>query len=308
MPQDLNNDDVPIDLVFDVTKTSLQMKFLGLSEKPEESGNELTGLFNWTCQGCQASNRDTVVLKPQEVFFAKWTCTHCSRVTLVRFRARAVAEWIAQHTAALTRKPVDSPEENPHAALCASIHLKSLGHRRQVILGWAVVPVLAVVILLGWLDLRWTSHSSASRRIQSDSAVPATGLESAASTPSSRIVGYWVSEQRDHVMHFDPIDPASREGTCTVVSRGDKHVETVPFTIVHEETAGEQLVIRRGGQPREKLVIKHSGAGIDYRMEVESMEMTLNVARDAKSMTRMEIRGGEPVITAYFNAGEAGGR
>jgi hypothetical protein len=109
-------------------------------------------------------------------------------------------------------------------------------------------------------------------------------------------------------MHFDPIDPASREGTYTVVSRGDKHVETVPFKVVHEETAGEQLVVCKDGQPREKLVIRHNGNGIDYRLEAESMEVTFNVARDAKSMTRLEIRGGEPAIMAYFNAGEADSR
>lgn len=109
-------------------------------------------------------------------------------------------------------------------------------------------------------------------------------------------------------MHFDPIDPALREGVYTVVYRGDKHVETVHFKVVQEDAAGEELVIRKDGQPREKLMIKHNGAEISYRLEAESLDVTLNVAKDAQSMTRLEIRDGEPVITAYFIAGEAGHR
>ena len=38
MPQDLNNYDVPIELVFDITKTSLQMRFLGLSDQILQPG------------------------------------------------------------------------------------------------------------------------------------------------------------------------------------------------------------------------------------------------------------------------------
>ncbi|MBN1509288.1 MAG: hypothetical protein JW955_20755 [Sedimentisphaerales bacterium] len=307
MSQDLGNYDVPIELVFDITKTSLQMRFLGLSEKPEESGNELTGLFDWTCQACRAANRDTVVLKPQGVFFAKWTCSTCSRVTLVRFRARAVAEWVAQHTAAVTGKPVDVPVQDKRAPY-ASNRARSPRDKRQAILGWVVIPVLAVVIVLGWFDMRRVSRSLASPRGEVDAPASRTRHESSASTPSSRIVGYWVSEQRDHVMHFDPIEPTVGEGTYTVVSRGDKNVETVHFKVLHEETAGEQLVIRKDGEPRERLVIQHNGAEITYRLQAESMEVTLNVAKDAKSMTRLEIRGGQPALTCYFNAAEAANR
>ena len=308
MPEELGNYDVPIELVFDITKTSLQMRFLGLSEKPEESGNELTGLFDWTCQACHGANRDMVALKPQQVFFAKWTCSSCSRVTLARFRARAMAEWIAHHTAVVTGRPVDAPAQDNRAAASVSSRARSPGHRRQAILEWVAIPAQAVIILLGWLDMRHISHSSASPRTQADATDSRTGQESSPSTPSARIAGYWVSERRDHVMHFDPIDPALREGVYTVVYRGDKHVETVHFKVVQEDAAGEELVIRKDGQPREKLMIKHNGAEISYRLEAESLDVTLNVAKDAQSMTRLEIRDGEPVITAYFIAGEAGHR
>ena len=100
-----------IELAFDIAKTSGQITFLGLLDRADASGNTLVGLFDWTCQACGAVSQDTVALKPQEEFLAKWPCRSCSRVTLVRFRARAGAEWIAQHTLAVTGNALHIPAE-----------------------------------------------------------------------------------------------------------------------------------------------------------------------------------------------------
>jgi hypothetical protein len=308
MAEELNNYDVPIELVFDVTETSGQMKFLGLSEKTNESGNELTGLFDWTCPACQTVSRDTVVLKPQQVFFAKWTCSSCSRVTLVQFRARAVAEWIAQHTAVAAGKALDTPTQDKQAPACTAGRDKRSSRRMQMTLVWIAAPVLAVVVLLGILGIRRAANSSAAPRDTEKSAISEAGQEQAAATPSARVVGYWVSERRDHVMCFGPIDPVLRAGTYTVVSRGDKQADTVRFKILHEETEGEQLVIQKQGVSGQRLVVKHQGDEIAYRLQSEALEITLNVAKDGKSMTRLDIRDGEPVVTTYYNAGEIGNR
>jgi hypothetical protein len=305
MSQDLSNYDVPIELAFDITKASGQMKFLGLSERPSESGNELTGLFDWTCLACQAANQDSVVLRPQQVFFAKWTCSQCSRVTLVRFRARAVAEWIAQHTVAVTGKSIDAPVEDKLAASLAASRGKQRQRSSHMVYAWAAVPMLAVIILMAVLDMRRVTNSSASPHDSPSAAASRTGQQQPPSAPSARIVGYWLSERRDHVLCFTAVDPDTREGTYGVVSRGDKKAQTVRFKVLHEETEGEQLVIRKEGVSGERLVVKHNGARVTYRLQSEVPEVTFEVAKDGKSMTRMEIIDGEPVVTTYSNAGEA---
>lgn len=306
MSNETCNSDVPMELVFDITKTSGQMRFLGLSERTNESDNEMAGLFDWTCQTCKAANRDTVVVKPQEVFFARWTCSSCSRVTLVRFRARAVAEWIAQHTLAVTGKPIDAPPENALATACLAACGKRLQHGKQMVLGWVVIPVLVVMLVLAVLDMRRVRSSSACPQVPPSSATSGKRPESAPSTPSARIAGYWIGERRDHVVHFSSVDSIERTGTYTVVYRGDSQGKAVPFKVLHEEPAGEQLVIKKENASGERLVVKHQGDEIAYRVQSDAAEVTLNVARDGKSMTCLEIRDGEPVMTTYYNAGENG--
>ena len=301
-----NNYDIPMELIFDITRRSGQMKFLGLSEKADESDNDLTGLFDWTCQACNTANRDTVAVKPQQVFIAKWTCSRCSRVTLVRFRARAVAEWIAQHTLAVTGKSMDAPPEDPLAVACVAACGKRLQHRRRIVLSWVAVPVLAVILLLALPDMRRVRNSSASPWASANSATCGRGHESALATPSARMVGYWISERRDHVVHFSPVDPVLRTGTYVVVYRGDQQGKAVQFKVLHEETAGEQLVIRKENASDERFVVKHRGDEIAYRVQSEAAEVTFNVAKDGKSMTRLEILDGEPVMTVYYSAGDTG--
>ena len=72
------------------------------------------------------------------------------------------------------------------------------------------------------------------------------------------------------------------------------------------ETAGEQLVIRKESASGERFVVKHQGDKITYRMQSEVTEVTFNVAKDGKSMTRLEILDGEPVMTVYYSAGDTG--
>jgi hypothetical protein len=89
-----------------------------------------------------------------------------------------------------------------------------------------------------------------------------------------------------------------------VVFRSDRRVSTTSFTVIQEEAQGDQLVIREdpqadapdSGQPRD-LQPSDSTAS-------EAAEATLNVPRDARTMTRLDIRDGEPVMTIYDNAGD----
>lgn len=199
---------------------------------------------------------------------------------------------------------VDEAGADQWTSACVPGRSQQPRRSRKMVYAWIAVPALAVIILLAALDLRRVSNSSASSQNSRDS----TGLGAGPEQPSGRIVGYWVSEHRDHVMCFTPIDPDLREGTYAVVRRGNKRAETVRFKVLHEEPAGEQLVIQKQGCTGEKLVVEQQGAQVTYRLQTEALEVTFNVAKDGKSMTRLEIVDGEPVMTAYVNAGETADR
>jgi hypothetical protein len=167
------------------------------------------------------------------------------------------------------------------------------------------VPALALIIALGLQDMRRLSNSSAAPQSSATAVQPGIRQGQSPPSPSARIVGYWVSTAKDQVVYFGPIDPVLREGTYTVVRRGEKQIDTVRFKLVHEEAGGEELVIRKEQADSSKLVIQQKGSEITYRVQPEAAEVTLNVAQDGKSMTCVEIRDGEPVTTVYSNAGEA---
>jgi hypothetical protein len=311
MPEEFNNCEAPIEMAFDVADKSGQVKFLGLSQRPDESDDEsdeeLAGLFDWTCQACGAANQDSVVLKPQQTFFATWTCSHCARVTFVRFRAWTVAEWIVQHTMAVADKVMNAPAKDRQAVACGAGRGKRPGYGRQRVLVWLAVLGLAVVLLLSVLDMRRVSKSSAALQTSVKSVLFGTGKKQSRATPSDRIVGYWISEAKDHVMCFSPIDPVLHEGAYAVVRRGDAQPAAVQFKVVHEDTGGEELVIRKekAGTDRVAVTQKEKGVEITYRVQREPADVTFNVAKDGKSMTRVELRNGEPVTMVYFNAGDS---
>lgn len=302
MSNETSNHDAPLELAFDVTKTSEHVKFLGLSQRDGESDDELPALFDWTCPACNTGNRDSVAVKPQKAFSAEWTCSRCSRVTLVRFRARAVAEWIAQHTLAVTGKPMDAAPDDPLAAASLAACDKRLQRRRRILMAWVSASVLMAIVLFAVLDIRRVRNSSASPGASADATTYGRKTESASLTPSARVVGYWISEQRDHVVHFSSVDPVQRTGTYVTVYRGDQQGKAVQFKVLYEETAGEQLVIRKEGVSPQDPAAKPQEVS-----QSQAAEITLNVAKDGQSMTRLEIVGGKPVMTAYSNVTDTAG-
>lgn len=265
-----------IDLAFDIANPSPGIRFLGLVDNNDIPGHTLTGLFDWTCHACGAVSRDTVVVMPQQEFPAEWSCSGCSRATRVQFRARAGAEWITQHTLAVA------------GGAREGIGPQRAHKDRRKTLVWLAILVLAAGILMGGLNLRRLSLSSAS---------PQEEGSLSKSTPSGRLPGCWVSQTGDHAVYFSLVDPTSREGTYTVVSRNDRQAHTVRFKVVTEEPAGEQLVIRveSGDLSKESL----TGADPD----ADHADVTLCIPVHGQSMTRISICDGEPVMTVYRKVG-----
>jgi len=291
VPQESNHSSEPVELAFDITRPSEQIRFLGLLDRLRESDNELTGLFDWTCPACGATNRDAVILRPQQAFLATWSCDSCSLTTVVRFHARAGAEWVVQHTVAVTGTSFDASAAQGLIPPCLAGRRRP--PRNQKILAWIAIPALLAAIGMELLDVRRVAPSSAStQRVEQELRT------SASSTPSTRVVGYWLSEEKNQVVHFTPIDPVKHTGTYTVVSRRDGQASIVNFRVVQEEAAGEQLVIRG------KSGIQNPEFG-NRRLPTEASDVTLYIPRDAKILKWVDVEAGGPKTTIYRSAGDS---
>ena len=66
------------------------------------------------------------------------------------------------------------------------------------------------------------------------------------STPSSRLVGHWISENEDHHIFYSLIDLSLQTGTYQLSLNSYKSKACTPnkFKILSEESSGTQLTIR----------------------------------------------------------------
>ncbi len=234
--QELDNLEVVAELVFDVSKGSEDVTFLGFVTGPERPRNDLVGLFAWTCRQCSCHNRSSTIIQPEQAFLARWLCAGCERVTLVQFRSRASSEWVVQHAVALTGAAF---AETAQAAVVLPKGRRRTGPgqpKRQGVFGLIAIPALALIIILALSDL----PSVPLRRGRG----PEQSARQAGPAPSLRLPGCWVSETGDHSLYFGRIDPVSKIGSYVPILKGRPPQPWVRFTIVHEDVAGTELVIR----------------------------------------------------------------
>ena len=276
MSQEPNNHDVVAEFVFDVGNTSEEVKFLGLVTGLDAPRNELTGLFDWTCRGCTFHNRSSTIVGPGQPFLARWLCTSCGRETLVRFRSRANAEWVVQHALAVAGATLNDTAGPGAASPDGSPEAKPWWRGGQKIFGFMAIPALALIIFLGLSD--WRPLASRVGHLF------ARGEPQSTLTPSSRLPGYWVSESGDHSLCFARIDPASKTGSYVTILKSHQLCPGVRFTIVREETDGEELVIRE----------------IDEQGDATGRpETVLYLPKEGGAMIRVSIAEEHPVLTIY---------
>lgn len=283
MSQTHADDPAHAEISLDVAKPSQQIQFLGFVEGLNESGNDLTGVFDWSCPDCGNRNKDITIIRPQQAFLARWSCGMCAKVTFIRFLARATAEWMAQHALVSTGKAHDGRGDRSPASPHMVAGARPVKRRRQGLFGWISIPALIIVILMALMDLERPHQSSASSHDSQQGR--------SASTPSARLHGYWLSQQADHMLCFEHIDPHSRRGSYVRVSRSGQKDGRVAFQVVSEEALGEELVIREFRQAGE--------SGADATPPVPAPEVTLFVPKHQPSMIRMDIQGASPIVTAY---------
>jgi len=269
----------PVEVLFDIAKPSGPIEFLGLMEGRDGPGRGLSGLFSWTCPACNASNRDVTAVESQRPFLTEWSCKLCSQPMLVRFQARAAAEWTAQHALAMAGTTLSRPAGE--AGPCADITGGSKQRRNcgQRIFGWIAVPALAAIIVLGVSD---------QMPIRSSSASSGREVRQGSSFSYAWLGGYWVNERSNDTLYFGYVNPAAQCGTYTRVARDGRPARIVRFQIVHEEATDERLVLRERDEPQGAAPSDPTGS-----------DAILYISRHGTSMVRMTMHQGEPVLTAY---------
>jgi hypothetical protein len=275
MPQEPNNQEVVAELVFDVGNMSEDIKFLGLVTGLDAARDELTGLFDWTCRGCTFRNRTSTIIGSGHPLLARWLCTSCGRMTLVRFRSRANAEWVAQHTLAVAGATLGDTVEPGAVSRARYPGAKPRRGDGQKTFALVAIPALVLIMLLGLTDWRPPASTLTSSFTR--------GGRRSMSTPSARLPGYWVSESGEHSLCFSRIDPASRTGTYVTVLRNHQLRPSVRFMIVREQPEGEELVIREideqgnaTGRPETVLYLA-KGGGVMIRANLAEEQRVLTM-------------------------------
>ena len=275
------------ELTFDIKKPPEDVTFLGLLDGLGGSGHRLTALFDWKCRECGEVNRDAVVVEPQQGFLARWSCSGCAKVTVLRFRARANADWIAEHTLAVTGSAFCHLAENE------SVADTWIGSRRhtavsQRLFALIAVPALAALVLLGLSDLRRLANLSASPLMGE------SGMRG--STVLLRLPGSWRSEDGRDELYVSHVDEASQMGTYFRFSENRRPGDCVRFVVLHDDPKQDQLVIRQW-----RVLSGMSHAGISTVAEGEA---TLRIPLHGESLTWTDSHGGRPVLKVYHRAGD----
>jgi hypothetical protein len=278
----LDNHEVAAELVFDVSKESEDVKFLGFVTGLERPRNDLVGLFAWTCRRCSFHNRSSTIIQPEQAFLARWLCAGCQKVTLVQFRSRASSEWVVQHAVALTGAAFAETAQS--AVVLPKGRRTGPGQSaRQGVFALIAVPALALIIILALSDL----PSVPLRRTRG--SVQDTRQSSAA--PSLRLPGYWVSETGDHSLYFGRIDPVSKIGSYVPILKGRPPQPWVRFAIVHEDVKGTEMVIRD---------LDESGNAAAHA------ENVLHLPKKGGTLIRVSMAQQPPGLTVYHLIGSKG--
>lgn len=278
------------EVVFDIVNPVEGVKFLGLLDHSGGSGNKLTGLFDWQCHRCGALNRDAVIVEPQQAFLSRWLCRHCEKVTIVRFRARGSAEWVAEHTLAITGKALCHLAEDKLAFDAVATERPVRRRGSQQMFAWIAVPALVALVLLGLSDMRRLSDSLASPTKSEQELHQSMAL--------SHLPGQWVSEDGKDQLYFGHIDAVSRRGTYVHFFQNRRPGDLVWFDVIHVDPRGEKVVLRLWSEHPDvaKANISH---------ETGISEPTLYLPLHGGSLTWIDIQEGKPLLNVYHRVNDA---
>jgi hypothetical protein len=266
----------PSEVVFDVREPSGPVEFLGLLEGRGDPENRLSGLFVWTCPACAAVNKDIAVIRPNQAFRVEWSCKLCSQVMVVQCKARAAAEWVAQHARAITGN--DPADEKGPLQYVVQPRPRTRSPSQKVF-AWITVPTLAGIIFLGLIDARRTASSTAS---------PGSKQEHRSPMSYSWLGRFWISKDQDDVLFFGYVNPTAHTGTYTRVARHGRPARMVRFQIVNDDGTDERFVLREVAESLNDAAPPSSDS-----------DAILYISRRGDSMVRMTTRQGELTVMPY---------
>ena len=118
----------------------------------------------------------------------------------------------------------------------------------------------------------------------------------------SRLLGSWASEDGRDLLCFVRVDGSSRTGTYVHFPQRRRPGRRVRFDIIHEDPAGERLVIKQ-------WVKDAPGAKDEPTSRSEqAQDATLYIPTHGRTLTWIDIRGGKPVMKVHHRVKDASGR
>jgi hypothetical protein len=284
MSGELENQGTPNEISYDVNKDSQEVQFLGLLDRLGSTEKALTGMFDWTCATCDKQNRDATLVKPQQPFLANWVCPHCMTLTLVRFRARPAADWVAHHTLAMTDHALEHLSPDDVGGNNSSIEPNTTSRHGKRVVAWSISLLVLLVLVLALIGVRVPGGSSAD--IQAADTIQGPSL------PSSRLPGRWVSDDNTHSLHFGPVDLVARIGVYVRLDHQTLKRSRRSYWIVYEDIESDQLTIEDWPAQEED----EDGPPPE---DVMRSRATFHVPRDGHRMIRIDVDHDRPILGTY---------
>jgi hypothetical protein len=114
------------------------------------------------------------------------------------------------------------------------------------------------------------------------------------STPSSRLVGHWISEDRKCELYYKLVDPSLRIGTFIVDNWNTKPSSPMRFKILSEGPKADDLIIREF-----MPIAKKAKLELAIGEPITQSAITHCIPKHGQSMTREYTSLGEQMLEVY---------
>lgn len=151
---------------------------------------------------------------------------------------------------------------------------------------WFVLALL-IVILTAILAVRF-SNIPAAARADSD---PIYRQQRDLSTPSSRLVGHWISESGSHQLYYTLSDPSLKIGTFKLHNCNENPSQPMWYKILYEDPAEDKLVIRQF----RNLARLEATTGLD----LSESDVLCTISKDGLLMSKEYTFLGNRSLTVY---------
>jgi hypothetical protein len=151
---------------------------------------------------------------------------------------------------------------------------------------WFVLALL--VVILTAIIVVHLSNTPAATRADSN---PIYGQQRDLSTPSSRLVGHWISESGSHQLYYTSSDPSLKIGTFKLHNCNGEPSQPMWYKILYEDPAEDKLVIRQF----RNLARLEATTGLD----LSESDVLCTISKDGLLMSKEHTFLGNRSLTVY---------